>query len=101
MFKPASGRDLTLQQEINQPAGAQQEERDDAAVQQTKVWLFGMVRRNERRFDVIATLSMHSERNRTHNSRLSKPRASGPICAKSRATNAQTSGRDAFCPAES
>ena len=79
MWSSRLARVSTLQQEIDQPAGAHEEERDDAAVQQTKVWLFGMVRRNERRFDIIAALPIHSERYRTHNARLSKPWASGPV----------------------
>jgi hypothetical protein len=91
-----SGRGLTQQPEINQPAGTHEEERDDAAVQQTKVWLFGMVRRNKRRFHIIAALSMHSERNCTHDARLSKPRASRPVSYKNRAASAGRPGGDAF-----
>jgi hypothetical protein len=85
------------QQEINESPDAGEEERDDAAVQQTKVWLFGMVRRNERRFDIIAALPCYSERDRTHARRFSKRRASPSLRKKWFRNSQPNRGREADC----
>jgi hypothetical protein len=63
---------VSTQQKENQTADAQEEEGDNHAIGCTETWFCGTVGGYYGRFDIIAALTVHSKRKRTHASYQAK-----------------------------